>query len=197
MIPESLVKRFERENEIMTIPAGQVLLDFHKYIRNIPIILSGSVRVLSEDVDGKEMTLYLIKPGESCIMSILGAINDSSSLVKAVTLQETQVVFIKPEEAYNLIAENKEWFDFIMKLYQSRFEELVQQVGRLTFSSTEDRVLNLLTTRSRVLKSKILSITHQQIADEVGTAREVVSRSMKIMENKGMIKIFRGKVELM
>jgi CRP/FNR family transcriptional regulator, anaerobic regulatory protein len=194
MIPESLLNRFKKENEILTIPEGEVILDFNKYIKNIPLIISGSVKVVAEDENGNETTLYHIKPGESCIMSIMGVLNDTESVVKAVTLEKTEIIFIKPSEVYKLVTEDKSWFEFIMNLYQTRFEELLTTVSRINFKSMEERIMDLLLQRSKVLHTKVVVITHQQIAAELGTAREVVSRGMKNLEKKNKLKIFRGKV---
>ncbi len=197
MLPKGLLQQLQQENEVLLIPAGQVILDFHKYIRSIPIIISGSVKVQGEDDEGNEIMLYHIRPGESCIMSILGALNNSESKVKAITLEPTKIVTIKPEKVHSLINANPEWFDFIMSLYQTRFEELLQTVTRISFKSIEQRVMDMLQKRALLMHTKVVEITHQQIANELGTAREVVSRSMKVLAEKKQIKIFRGKVQVM
>lgn len=197
MLPENLLQHLIEQQEVMVIPADTVILDFHKYIRNIPILVSGGVKVMSEDDNGHEILLYHIHPGESCIMSILGAINQSASKVKAVTISPTEIVFIRPDQVYQLIAQDPKWFQFIMELYQTRFEELLQTVTRGNFDSVDEKVLFHLRERGAILKSNIVPITHQNIADEIGSAREVVSRALKRMENKGSIKLMRGKVQLL
>jgi CRP/FNR family transcriptional regulator len=196
MIPQSLLIRFKKENEILVIEAGEIILDFHKYIKNIPIIISGSVKVVAEDDDGNETTLYHIKPGESCIMSIMGVLNNTESVVKAITLEKTEIIFIKPTEVYKLVTEDRSWFEFIMNLYQTRFEELLRTVSRINFKSIEERIMDFLLQRSKILNTKVVETTHLQIASELGTAREVVSRGLKSLEKKNMLKIFRGKVVL-
>jgi CRP/FNR family transcriptional regulator, anaerobic regulatory protein len=197
MLPEKLLKHLIETQETMALETGVTILDFHKYIRNIPILVSGGVKVLSEDEEGHEMVLYHIRPGESCIMSILGAINQTASKVKAVTVAPTQVVFIRPEQVYELISKEPQWFSFIMELYQTRFEELLQSVTRSNFDSVDQKIWHQLHHRSDVLGTKIIPMTHQMLADEIGSAREVVSRSLKQMELEGQIKLTRGKIELL
>ena len=182
---------------MITLPEGEVILDFHKYIRNIPLVVSGSVKVLGEDEDGNEITLYHIKPGESCIMSIMGALNNSESVVKAVTLESTEIALMKATDVYPLISENRSWFNFIMQLYQTRFEELLQTVARVSFKTTEQRILEHLLKRAALLKTRVVITTHSEIAGEIGTAREVVSRGLKNLEKKKQVKLFRGKVVVM
>jgi CRP/FNR family transcriptional regulator, anaerobic regulatory protein len=197
MLPDDLIQHLIQQQEVMALPANYIILDFHKYIRNIPVLISGGVKVMSEDDEGHEILLYHIHPGESCIMSILGAINQTTSKVKAVTISPTEIVFIRPDQVYDLVTRDPKWFQFIMQLYQTRFEELLQTVTRGNFDSIDEKVLFHLRERSSVLKSKIIPITHQTIANEIGSAREVVSRALKQMEHSGRIKLMRGKVELL
>lgn len=197
MLPEPLLQYLVDREELARLPADTVILDFHKYIRNIPVLISGGVKVMSEDDEGHEIVLYHIHPGESCIMSILGAINNTTSKVKAVTIAPTEVVFIRPDQVYELITHDPKWFQFIMELYQTRFEELLQMVTRGNFDSIDEKVLFHLRQRSALLKSNTIPITHQTIANEIGSAREVVSRSLKQMEHEGKIRLMRGKVELL
>ncbi|MBK7939765.1 MAG: hypothetical protein IPJ82_22965 [Lewinellaceae bacterium] len=94
----ALLRRLIAENEVKILPPNQVIQDFHKYFRNIPIVLRGYVKVLGEDDKNNEILLYYIKPGESCVMSMLGAMNGGASKIKAVTVDETEIIFIRPEK---------------------------------------------------------------------------------------------------
>ncbi len=183
-------------NESQVLPPGTVLLNLHAYIRSIPILLRGHVKVVGEDDDGNEILLYHLKEGDSCVMSILGALNGSSSKVRAVTIDETEVIFIRPEQAAQLVKESPEWSAFIFNLYQTRFEELLETVTRVNFKKLDDRILVLLREKSQLLGTKTLHLTHHDIAQAVGSAREVVSRILKKMENSGLVELQRGKIRL-
>ncbi|MBV6442036.1 MAG: hypothetical protein EPGJADBJ_03734 [Saprospiraceae bacterium] len=192
----SLLRRLAAENEIKVLPPGQVLLDFHKYIRSIPVIVRGHVKVTGEDDEGNEILLYYLKPGDSCVMSILGAMNNAASKVRAVTVDETEIIFIRPERAASLIREYPAWGEYIFRLYQTRYEELLQAVTKINFKKLDDRILDLLEERSKLFKTRLLTVTHQEIADEIGSPREAISRVLKKLEREGDIKLFRGKIEL-
>jgi CRP/FNR family transcriptional regulator len=191
-----LMRRLKAENETKTLPEGTVLVNFDAYIRSIPILLRGHVKVVGEDEEGNEILLYYIKPGESCVMSILGALNGTASKIKAITVEETEILFLQPGKAAQLVKENPAWVDYIFQLYQTRFEELLQAVTNVSFKKMDNRILALLQEKSRMFQSNALKLTHQDIADEIGSTREAVSRVLKKLENSGRIQLFRGKIQL-
>ncbi len=193
---ESLLRRLQSENESKILPVGTILVNFHAYIRSIPIILRGHVKVVGEDEEGNEILLYYLKPGESCVMSILGAMNGNPSKIKAITVDETEVLFIRPEKAAALVKENPAWSAFIFELYQTRFEELLQAVTNVSFKHMDDRIMDLLREKASLFGSKELVVTHQEIADEVGNTREAVSRVLKKLEKDDQVRLFRGKIQI-
>lgn len=195
MLEEDLLEGLE-EKDFLDLPAGVIILDFHKYVKNIPVVISGSVKVLSEDNSGREITLYHIKPGESCVASILGSLSQTTSKVKAVTIEDTKILMLESTRMYDLIKTNPKWFKFFIQLYQTRFEELLEAVNRGSFQTYEEKVLGLLKKRSQLLKTQVIEITHKQIAEEFGTSREVISRVLKKLEKDKKLKIGRGKLLL-
>lgn len=182
---------------IKTFPAGTVILDLHSYIRSIPIVLSGSLKVTRTDEDHREILLYYIKPGESCIMSFLAGIHNDKSKIKAVVEEDAEVLLIPVNKASEWIKEFPEWTDFIFTLYQKRFEELLEVVNSVAFQKVDARLLHLLKGKADLYHSKELLVTHQQLADELGITREAVSRVLKQMENDSLISLSRNKISLM
>ncbi|PKL75136.1 MAG: Crp/Fnr family transcriptional regulator [Candidatus Melainabacteria bacterium HGW-Melainabacteria-1] len=179
---------FEQETQLLS-PGAEV--------SGIPLLISGHVRVLREDESGREILLYYIKPGESCIMSILAIRQHSPSQVLAFAAAGTELLLV-PARYLSLLARSyPAWNAFVQDVYQTRFEELISVINELAFSRVDARLLDLLTTRGNLSKSPVLSITHQQLADELGTAREVVSRLLKKLEQQGQVKLGRGKIELL
>lgn len=193
----ALLRRLRAESESRVLPPGTVLVNLHEYIRSIPILLRGHVKVVGEDEDGNEILLYHLKEGDSCVVSVLGALNGSSSKIRAVTLDETEVLFIRPERAAQLVKESPEWSAFIFELYQARFEELLEVVTRINFKKLDDRILALLREKSQLLSQKTLKMTHQDLAQSLGSSREVVSRVLKKLEKSGKIELLRGKIRLL
>jgi len=182
---------------IKKFSAGDIILDIHSYIKSIPIVLSGSLKVTRTDDDYRELLLYYIKPGESCIMSFLAGIHNDTSKIKAVVEEDAEILLIPVTKASDWIKEFPEWTDFIFNLYQKRFEELLEVVNSVAFQKVDVRLLHLLKGKSDLYHTKELSVTHQQLADELGITREAVSRVLKQMENENLISLSRHKISLM
>ncbi len=180
-----------------SFPADTVILSEDSHIKFIPIVLKGSLKVLRTEEDGREILLYYIKPGESCIMSFLGGLHNETSKIKAVVEEDAQILMIPVEKANEWIKKFPEWTDFIFKLYHKRFEELLEVVNAIAFQKLDSRLLHLLTQKAELFKSRELSVTHQQLAHELGSTREVVSRVIKQMENEGLVRLGRNKISLM
>ena len=180
--------------QIKSFPADTIIINEDSYIKSIPIVLKGSIRVMRTDDDGKEILLYYIRPGESCIMSFLGGIHHETSKVKAIAEEDVEILMIPLEKASEWIKEYPEWTDFIFKLYHKRFEELLGVVNAVAFQKLDTRLLQLLEQKASLHNNKEIAITHQQLADEMGTSREAVSRILKQMENSNLIKLGRNKI---
>ena len=180
-----------------TFNEGDVILNEDSYIKAIPIVIQGSIRVMRMDEDGGEILLYYIKAGESCIMSFLGGMHHETSKVKAIAEEETQILFIPIDKVSSLIKEYPEWLDYIFRLYHKRFEELLEVVNAIAFKKMDERLLNSLKKKGEINKTTILLVTHEQLANELGTARVVVSRLLKQMEDEGLVKLGRNRIILM
>jgi CRP/FNR family transcriptional regulator len=179
-----------------TFAEGDVILNENAYIKAIPIVTRGSIRVMRSDEAGREILLYYIKSGESCIMSFLGGIHHDTSKVKAVAEEDTDILFIPIDKVSLLIKEYPEWLDYIFRLYHKRFEELLEVVNAVAFKKMDERLLNLIKLKCELGQTQTLAITHEQLANELGTARVVISRLLKQMENDGLVKLGRNQVVL-
>jgi CRP/FNR family transcriptional regulator, anaerobic regulatory protein len=202
VLPEELFKsvlkdEVKKSGVVKTYAAGDMILNEESFIRSIPIVLKGSLKVLRTDPDGREILLYYIKPGESCIMSFLGGLHHEVSKVKAIAEEDTEILMIPVEKAGEWLKEHPEWTDFMFKLYHRRFEELLELVNLVAFQKLDQRLERLILQKSNLYQNKELNITHQQLADELGTTREVVSRILKQMETQGWIKLGRNKIILL
>lgn len=176
---------------------GETILRENSYIKSIPIVISGSVGVIRTDEDGREIMLYYIKAGESCIMSFLGGMHDEISKVKAVAEDKASILFIPVDKINSLIREFPEWLDYIFRLYHKRFEELLQVVNAVAFKKMDERILDSIKKKSQVQQSNIITITHEQLANELGTSRVVVSRLLKQLEEMNVIELGRNKITLL
>jgi CRP/FNR family transcriptional regulator len=184
-------------SELRKFKADSVILQEDSYIKSIPLVVSGSLKVVRTDANGHEILLYYITAGESCIMSFLGGIHDETSKIKAIVEEDAEILLIPVDKASSWVKKFPEWSDFIFKLYHKRFEELLSVVNAIAFQKLDVRLLHLLKQKSELANSKEIKVTHQQLAEELGTAREVVSRVAKQMENEGLIHLSRNKITLM
>lgn len=194
--PELIAKLKQYSTEKM-YREGEVILDENSSIRAIPIVTKGTLKVMRTEEDGREILLYYIKAGESCIMSFLGGMHDEKSKVKAEVEEDAEILFLPMEKVSLFINEYPEWLDYIFRLYHKRFEELLEIINAIAFKKMDERLLNLLHKKEELSGSKILSITHEQLANELGTARVVVSRLLKQLEENGNLQLGRNKITLM
>lgn len=182
---------------VKTFLEGEVVLNEHSFIKSIPIVLSGNIRVMQKDEDGREILLYYITPGESCIMSFLGGMHQDSSKVEVVADENTEILLVPIEKVSLLIKEYPEWLDYIFRLYHKRFEELLEVVNTVAFKKMDERLLDFIKKKCELTHSHTLYMTHEQLANELGTVRVVISRLLKHMEDEGLVKLGRNKISLM
>lgn len=175
---------------------GEIILNENSHVNAIPIVMKGAIKVLRTDEDGREILLYYIKPGESCIMSFLGGMHNETSKVNAMAEEPSDILFLPMDKVFYFIKEFPQWLDYIFRLYHERFEELLEIINAIAFKKVDERLLLLLHKKAELSGSKNLYITHEQLANELGTARVVVSRLLKQLEESGKVKLFRNKLTL-
>ncbi len=181
-----------------TFEAGTVILKEGSYIKAIPLMISGLAKVFKvEPTQGNEVLLYYIKPGESCVMSVTTLIRNTTSRVKAIIEEDAEVVIIPADEIVKIAKSYPKWNEFIYDLFNLKFEELLNVIEILTFSKKETRLIEYLRKEASVKKSNILHTTHQHIAYDLGSSREVISRLLKKLENEGLLQLRQGIVELL
>jgi CRP/FNR family transcriptional regulator len=190
-------QKLEGFGVVKTFHEGDVILNENAYIKVIPIVTRGSIKVLRTEEDGHEILLYYIQPGESCIMSFLGGMHHETSKIKAVVEEETDILLIPVDKVTELIKEFPEWLDYIFRLYHKRFEELLEVVNDIAFKKMDERLFDLIKKKTELNHNKTISVTHEQLANELNTARVVVSRLLKQMEKAGYVKLGRNNITLM
>ncbi len=173
---------------------GEVILREDAYIRSVPIVMNGSLRVMRTEENGRELLLYYLGAGESCIMSILGGIHQETSKVKAIAEEKTEVLFIPVEKMIVFLREYPEWMEYIFRIYHERFIELLDVVNAIAFRKMDERLLLLLRKKCEFTGSKVLPVTHEQLANELGTSRVVISRLLKQMEEENLVILGRNKI---
>ncbi len=184
------------QNRIEEIDADTILLSEGSYVKKIPLLLDGSIRVRKSDESGKEIILYHIQPGESCILSITGCLNMKQSKAEAIVEDPSRMILVSAEKVREWNDKYKSWRGFVQQLYYQRLDVLLDLVDAIAFRQVDERLLDKL----REFASKhgnAIPLTHQKLAAEIGSAREVVSRLLKQLEIQGIVKLDRGTVHIL
>ncbi|MFP5079448.1 Crp/Fnr family transcriptional regulator [Pedobacter sp. JCM 36344] len=191
-----LIKKLYQYSTKKHFDAGSIILNENSNIRSIPIVIKGVMKVIRTEEDGREILLYYIKAGESCIMSFLGGLHNETSKVKAEVEEDAEILFLPMDKVSLFIKEYPQWLDYIFRLYHKRFEELLEIVNAIAFKKVDERLVTFLKNKSALTGSKTITITHEQLANELGTARVVVSRLLKQLEDSGTVQLGRNKISL-
>jgi CRP/FNR family transcriptional regulator len=193
---QELLKEMAEHAVIMKFPAGTEVLKEGQYIKLLPIVLKGLVKVFAP-FEEKELLLYYIEPGQSCIMSFSASINNSPSRIFAITEEESTLLLLPVDKLNNWIKHYPQINDLFYQQYNLRYSEMLDTLNSLLFSRMDQRLYNYLVEKSKVKGEKILSIRHKQIAAELGTAREVITRVIKRLEQEGKVKQLQDGIEIL
>jgi CRP/FNR family transcriptional regulator len=173
---------------------GQILLDLGQDVAYLPLVLKGQVRVKMFDPDGHELLLYTLGTDETCLMTLQAVLHTHRSLVKAQADNAAEVLLVPVAKVKQWQFKYKSWAQYICNLYGLRFNQMVDTVRALAFSNLAERLWRTLQTRAI---DNVVTATHQHLADELGTAREVVSRLLKSWEGQGKVALGRGRITLL
>ena len=180
----------------MDIPAETTLLKTGNYVRSIPLVVQGLVKV-SRIEDDKELLLYYIHPGEMCIMSFSACCSNSASLIEATAPEETRLLLIPSDKLRQWITTYPEFNFYVYEMFNKRYLDLMDTINQLIFNRLDERILLYLKEKALHTGNKQLSVTHQQIANDMGTAREVISRLLKKLERENKILTGRNQVTVL
>jgi len=187
------IKKFTRTKKIK---AGDAFISPGDKIVFVPIVLKGVLRIIRQGADDKEIFLYHLYPGQTCAMAINCCQSASLSPIKAIAEEDTEVLQI-PANLMDDWSKFPEWRAFINSTYASRFAELIDVIDLVAFSNMDKQVLHYLKERGKANKTTTVTITHQQIADELHTHREAISRLLRTMEQKNIVRLGRNTIEIL
>lgn len=184
--PPRLLEELERTALRKTIPENMEILREGQYVKVIPVVISGLIKVFTRN-DDKELLLYYIKPQESCIMSFSAGLKNQPSPVYAVTEEETDALLLPVDRLITWTNEFPEFNTLFFNLFSLRYGELLDTINHILFGQLDQRLYDYLRKKAE-LTANPLKISHRQIASDLGTAREVISRVMKKLENEGKVR---------
>jgi CRP/FNR family transcriptional regulator len=192
-----LTIQMEQDAVFRQIPAGSELIRPGQFIRSTMLVLSGLIKVYREDGEGNEFFMYYLKPGDGCALSMTCMVGQETSTIAAKTVQDSEIIMIPLEKMDTWMSQYKSWYHFVVKTYRDRFEELLQTLDSVAFRNMDERLEFYLKRHHETLHSNIIPITHQEIAQELNSSREVISRLLKKMAERGKVKLHRYHIEIL
>lgn len=186
------------KSALRTFEAGEVLMHKGQYIRSVMLVAEGHVKLYREsEDDGGEFFVYYLEPGDACALSLVCATRQETSEVTAKAMEATTVIAMPIALMDDLMRQNKSWYYFVLETYRNRFEELLEVVDNIAFKSMDERLEFYLKNQVAEIGSKQLRITHQEIANDLNSSREVISRLLKKMEHSGKVQLNKNYIEWM
>ena len=193
-LEEPLFEELVKHGTIREIKAGDTILRVGQTIRSTMLILEGLVKLYREDDEGKEFFIYHLDAGQACSLSMVCAAKHETSEVLAKALTDATVLAIPLEFMDQWMSKYKSWYQFVITSYRNRFEELLETIDAIAFSNMDERLENYIKKQVSRLGNN-LKMTHQDIANDLNSSREVISRLLKKMEAKGWLIIHRNAIE--
>lgn len=191
-----LLKQIQTHGLLKKMKSGSILMDYGSQIEQIPLVLSGSVKVIREDRQGNELFLYFLAGGDTCAMSLTCCMHQKKSEIKAVAEEDAEVWMI-PVRLMDEWMEFPTWRQFIFSSYNERFEEMLNAVDTLAFMKMDERLMNYLLDCQQNAGDFVIHKTHQEIARDLNTSRVVISRLLKQLSLEGKIELNRNKIEIL
>lgn len=193
----ALIKEMYQFGVIKHFKEGDVIMDYGKYIRMMPIVLKGTIKVYRMDDSGNEILLYYLSSNESCSIAYSCCVEAKKSEVKAVAEDDVELLAIPHIKLDEWLCKYSSWKNYIMHSFNERFLELFKSIESIAFRKLDERLISYLKEKQRISGSSIIKTSHNQIAEELATSRVVVSRLLKQLENDKKVILYRNEIKLM
>jgi CRP/FNR family transcriptional regulator len=192
-----LLKEMEQFGIYQQFPEGSLIMDYGKYVRMMPIVLKGTIKVYRRDEAGKELLLYYLSSSESCSMAYSCCMEAKKSEVKAIAEDEVEILGIPHVKLDEWLCTYPSWKNYIMQSFNERFIELLKSIESIAFHKLDERLIQYLKEKKRLTGSSVIKASHYLIADELATSRVVISRLLKQLENDNKILLYRNEIKLL
>ncbi|MFM2359384.1 MAG: hypothetical protein RLY16_1377 [Bacteroidota bacterium] len=192
-----LIEEIKEFGEFQQFSEGDLIIDYGKYIRMMPIVLKGTVKVCRLDEQSREILLYYLSGNESCSMAYSCCVEAKKSEVKAVAEEDVELVAIPLHKLDEWLCKYASWKNYIMRSFNDRFIELLKSIESIAFKKLDERLVHYLKEKKRISGSSVVKVSHFQIAEELATSRVVISRLLKQLENDKKILLYRNEIKLL
>lgn len=194
--PQLLVE-FKSVAEEVTVKAGDVILDYGQIVRSMPIIASGTVKVSRMDDQGREILLYYVNAKESCAMTFTCCMEQFPSEIKAIAEDDVVMLSVPITVMDTWLMKYSTWKSFVMGTIRDRFNEMLNTIDQIAFQKLDERLKYYLQQKAKHTGSKLLNLSHEEIARDLATSRVVISRLLKKLENDDLLLLYRNQIKLL
>ncbi len=192
-----LIEEISAIGNIMTFKEGDVIMDYGKKIKFMPMILSGTIRVMRRDEDDHEILLYYLGSNESCAMAYTCCMEAKKSEIKAIAEDNVELIAIPHDKLDEWLSKYPSWKSYIFNSFTQRFNELLKSLESIAFNKLDERLIKYLKNKVKVSGKTSIPLSHHQIAEEMGTSRVVISRLLKQLENDKKLVLYRNEIKLL
>lgn len=191
-----LIEILDKHGIEKTFHADEVIVRTGQYIKSTVLVLSGRIKIYRENDEGGEYLIYYLGPGDACAVSLICVLQSQTSEVTARAIEDTEVLMIPVGLMDELMTKYKSWSHFVIRTYRNRLDEMLSVVDNIAFKNMDERLEFYLKRCKTEIGKTVLNLTHQQIADDLNSSREVISRLLKKMEQLGKIKLNKNSIEI-
>jgi len=193
----ALLKEIQQSGILQHFKEGDLIMDYGKYIRMMPIVLNGTLKVYRLDEEGREILLYYLSSSESCSMAYSCCIEAKKSEVKAIAEDDVELIAIPHIKLDEWLCKYPSWKNYIMRSFNERFIELLKSIESIAFHKLDQRLVEYLKEKQRITGSSVIKASHSLIADELATSRVVISRLLKQLENNKQVILYRSEIKIL
>ena len=197
LFEEALIDEIAQVGTFKEVPAGPKLMEIGEYIKGMPLLISGVIKVLREDPDGDELLLYYLEQGDTCSMTMSCCIGQAKSEIRAIAETDAKLIMVPVRKMEEWTAKYRSWRNFVFESYNNRLNEMLQTIDTIAFLNMDERLVNYLQEKARVNQDSIIRNTHQQIAYDLHSSRVVISRLLKKLEQMGKLEIHRNYLKIL
>jgi CRP/FNR family transcriptional regulator len=194
---DELIEEIAKVSKLHLFKEGDILIDFGDYIKRMPLLINGAIKILREDFDEGELLLYFIEKGDTCAMTMACCLGQTKSEIRAIAETDGTVIMIPVEKMEEWLGKYKSWRVYVFNSYNNRLKEMLSAIDHLAFMNMNERLLAYIYEKAKINKTDSIHSTHQEIADDLHTSRVVVSRLLKAFEKEGKIRLNRASIELL
>jgi len=196
LFEDALIEEINEAGTLREVKEGEKLIEIGDYVRSMPLLISGAIKILREDDDGDELLLYFLERGDTCAMTLTCCLGQTKSEIRAIAELDTVLIMIPIQKMEEWTGKYKSWRNFVFQSYHARLTEMFETIDSIAFLKMDERLVKYLQSKQKVTNDSLINSTHQEIAYELHTSRVVVSRLLKKLESLGKIELFRNSIKI-